>query len=572
MKRLTILFLLMIPLQGISQNLDAGFRLYENGDYVRALKVFEQSELPQAYLFAGKSYFNMGNSYKAILNYQKISKSAPFDIFQDALFSEAVAHYDLGNYSSALRKLYRLSTLQPRSPVVLEGQKLYRDLLDYLSLNQKLETFNETNIQEIRFDILDSVVGKVKYPVANSLFDLYKRSSSDTLDFNLQRIERILSDSISYSYSLSPKKYPEAPGGTVYRIGVALPSFEPDQQAFHVSQGLYFGIQYAVERFNSENNEAKVFLYYNDTNADINKAENAAANLIWNKQVDAIIGPMISETARKFAEYAEMYEVPMIAPLANSDTVNIANNYAFQLNPTFGIRGKQMARFAVQNLGLDTLAILAESTGLGAASAVEFRHEAERLGAHVAYNFVQNLEEQGYAIGDYTQIFTKDSVLIDSLRITPVEAVYAPFTGDAASTLIESLLTDLEAMRSSVTILGSEEWEFAEIENRRMDSLRVYYTKSFHSAADSSALEQFNRNYLNRFNIPPTQFSYIGYDTATLLLEVLKKVGNPVYLKEGLRNVRRLDGLSTSIIFDNSNINQFISIKKLKTEEEEIEN
>jgi len=572
MKRLTILFLLLIPLQVVSQNLDAGFRLYENGDYKRALTVFEQSDLPEAHLFSGKSHFNMGNSYKAIHYYQRISENAPFDIFQDALFSEALAHIDLDNYTIALHKLFRLSTQQPRSPVVLEGQQLYQDLLDYLSPKQKLRAFNESEQQQIRFDILNSVVGNVNYSIASSVYNLYKKTSPDTSDFNVRRIERLLSDSVSYSMAVSPKQYPEPPNGTIYRIGIALPAFEPDQQAFQISQSLYFGIQYAVERFNTENSDTKVFIHFENTHADVVKAENAAASLIWNKQVDAIIGPMISETALKFAEYAELYEVPIIAPLANSDTVNMANNYVFQLNPTFGIRGKQMARFAVQNLGLDTLAILAENTGLGAASAVEFRHEAERLGAYVAYNFVQNLEEQGYAIGDYTQIFTNDSVLIDSLNITPVEAVYAPFTGDAASTLIESLLTDLEAMRSSVTLLGSEEWEFAQIENRRMDSLSVYYTKSFYSEADSSAIEQFNRNYLNRFNIRPTQFSYIGYDSATLLLETLKKVGNPVYIKKGLRNVRRLDGLSTSFIFNNSNINQFISIKKLKKEAKEIEN
>jgi len=154
------------------------------------------------------------------------------------------------------------------------------------------------------------------------------------------------------------------------------------------------------------------------------------------------------------------------------------------------------------------------------------------------------------------------------LRITPVQAVYAPFTGDAASTLIESLLTDLEAMQSPVTILGSEEWEFAQIQNRRMDSLHVYYTKAFEMVSDSSNTEKFNREYLNRFNVTPTQFSYIGYDAATLLLKTLKRVGNPVYLKKALRNVTRLEGLSTTFIFNNSNVNEFVSIKKLTTGEE----
>jgi len=567
MKLILVILLSVFSISGFAQNLDAGFRLFENGDYKRALKVFEASDLPEAHLFSGKSHFNLGNSLRAIHYFNKIESSVDFNIYQDALYSKALAHFDLKNYTSALESLFTLSKVVPRSPLVIEGRELYSDLLEFMTLNEKQRVFYEIHEQQIRFDLLKATVGKVDYGTARTFLDLFKQTSSDTNFSELRDIERALSDSVSYSLSYNPGNYPQPPEGIIYRIGVVLPSFDPDLQGYEVSQSLYFGIQYAVEQFNTNNSDKKIFLFYKDSGADAQRADDVMADLIWRHRIDAVIGPLISETAQQYAALSEQYETPLLAPLANSDSVNFANNYAFQLNPTFAIRGKEMARFAVNKLGLDTLAILAEDNALGTASAIEFRHEAERLGAHIAYNFVQNLESEGYAITEYTQIFTKDSVLIDSLNITPVKGIYAPFTGDAASTLIESLLTDIEAMESEVTILGSEEWEAVEIENRRLENNSIYYTKIFEIDEENKDVQQFREAYINRFNIEPTDFSYIGYDTANLLLATIEQVGNADYLKNALRNLKNFKGLSITYNFAGSNINSFSRIKRLNIQD-----
>ncbi|MEO9886511.1 MAG: hypothetical protein ABJG33_12835, partial [Balneola sp.] len=66
-----------------------------------------------------------------------------------------------------------------------------------------------------------------------------------------------------------------------------------------------------------------------------------------------------------------------------------------------------MAQYAVNSLGLDTVAVLAEMDALGEASALAFRHEAERLGAFVQHFFLKDLESDGYDISEYTAYLSK---------------------------------------------------------------------------------------------------------------------------------------------------------------------
>src|SRR5690625_7874539 len=92
--------------------------------------------------------------------------------------------------------------------------------------------------------------------------------------------------------------------------------------------------------------------------------------MIWYDRADSIIDPVFSSSAEILAHHADAYEVPMVTPLVNSDQINRGHNFTFQLNPTFGAHGEHMARFAVLELGLDTLAVISQQDALGEASEI----------------------------------------------------------------------------------------------------------------------------------------------------------------------------------------------------------
>jgi ABC-type branched-subunit amino acid transport system substrate-binding protein len=253
----------------------------------------------------------------------------------------------------------------------------------------------------------------------------------------------------------------------------------------------------------------------------------------------------------------------MIAPLANSDEINLDYNYTFQMNPTFEVHGKRMAQHAVRQLGLDTLAVITPNDALGTASARSFRREAEKLGAYVSYYIEEDFSSFGYDLTDFTKVFTTDSVLVDSLNYIPTEAIYAPFTGQAANTLSSLLMTDLEVLNSDMIILGSEEWQSANLSAYQNRNFEIYYSQSFGEAADTTATRLFEEDFQTRFALEADLFAKLGYDIGNYLFESLSLAGNPSQLTHALRSKDPYNGLAIQIDMEGQRINQHIYIRPL---------
>ena len=558
-----ILFLLLIILLGHSlpsaQTLENGISLYEQGDFARAARILQQSDDPEAILFTGKSYFALNNYLLALHYLNQVSPSEQPEIYQEAQYTASLAHFQLDDFPKSLDLLKQLSDIRPSTSTTRAALTLYDQILGYLTLSQRREVFRESTQDEVRLDILESSIGLVKYSSALSLLNLYKRSVPTSDPLRLSRIETILGDSVSYMQRYNPNRIVQAPKGISYNIGVVLPEFEYEVPEYEIPQHLYFGIQLAIEEFNSENANQKAFISYRNTNDALSGAEHIINDLVWNENVDVIIGPLFSGVAKEFSNLAEEYKVPMLLPLANADSLDLYNDYVFQLNPSFATQGKVMANYAVNELGYDTLGVIAEKGSLGDPAARSFVREAEKNGGFVEYYFVENLEELGYDIRDYTQYFTTDT--LDSVDM--VEAVYAPFTGTVAATLVESMLTDLEAMRSTIAILGSEEWMNVNLEDRRLDETELYFTESFSVDTGLTSTQDFASSFRLRFNTQPNQFAYTGYDAAKIVLEILKQVKNPDYLRDALKDLNNYEGISTRVSFRGTHVNHEIQIKRM---------
>jgi ABC-type branched-subunit amino acid transport system substrate-binding protein len=546
-----------------AQTIEMGKSLYQQGDYERAIFVFERVDGLESQLFLGKSHFAERNYLKAVNVLRQIDRTSQEDWYQDASYTSALAHFQLDNFDKALETLFDLIQSSSTSAITRSADKTYNDIIGFLTPNQRFEAFKTVSNDEIRLDILEYSVGRIDYSKAQTLFSLFEESTLNQNPLRLNRIKTQLADSVTYSSQQIRTNYLTAPRGIDYNLGVVLPEFDFEAPEYEIPQHLYYGIQIAVEQFNRENIEQKAFITYRSTNTGNSSAEAIISDFVFKDGVDVIIGPLFSQVAKEFSNLAEEYEIPMLLPLANADSLDLYNNYVFQLNPAFGTQGKVMAREALE-LGYDTLGVIAEARSLGAPAARAFRHEAERLGGYVEYYFEENFVELGYDIRDYTQFFTTDT--LDSVNM--VKAVYAPFTGTIAQTLIESMLTDLEAMRSEVAIFGSEEWQEVNIEARRLDSTQLYFTRSFDVDTSTSSAREFISEFRIRFQTDPNQFAFIGFDAATIILNQLNYVKNPAYLRDYLRNLRGYKGLSIDVDFNGTHVNEAIGFDRMIRESE----
>jgi len=562
----SFLLILLFSTSAYSQSVEAGKSLYQNEDYERALRIFTQIDSPEANLFSGKSYFSLGefSKSKAYLN-KVIDSDESTNIFvQEAKYTKALVLFQNSDFAASLELLYELKSNSRSNPYYTRAISFYDQILNYLSIDQIKTVFKQSSNVEILADVISGALGRVDFSKAKTMVNSLKSSLIDSNAVDLFQIEAALRDSLTYASRYPFQKYSFAPTGMSYQIGVALPSFDMNSDNYEIPQHLYFGIQTAVEEFNANHPDKKAFINFSRTNVDSVQSEDILNHLIWNKDVDVVIGPLFSNVAKSFSDLAEVYEVPVITPLANSDSLSIANNYMFQTNPTFAVQGKKMAQYAVNSLGLDTVAVLAEMDALGEASALAFRHEAERLGAFVQHFFLNDLESDGYDISEYTAYLSKTDTLVPSPGL---KAIYAPFTGAAAPTLIRNLLTDLEASRSDYILLGSEEWADTDLENTRLPETSIHYTQSFEIRYGETDVEEFASNFRLRFQTEPNQFAFIGYDVAKLVLSTLNRVGNPDLLKQGLHELKNYRGLSGQFGFDSEHINQKVLIKSLYRQE-----
>ncbi|MDZ7680270.1 MAG: ABC transporter substrate-binding protein [Fodinibius sp.] len=558
---LLLLVLTTIPQKAAAQSFQKGLNQYEQGNYSEAATIFSNIDTEKARLFAGKAYFGMGQYLTAKSYLGQVGSDSPEDLYLDAQYTLALTDFQLGLFGDALNRLYPMKKQEVKTQTVTNGIQLYEDIMGYLTLNQRKNAFQEANNPQIKYDLVASAFGNVSYPVAQTLYEQLVKSKIDTSSSAMRELSSSISDSLNYAVEMAYNSKLQAPDGITYNIGAALPSYPNDAPEFKVSQGLYFGYVLAAEDFNQQHTNKKAFIRYQNTGAKLDSAGFAMTNLAWNYNADAVLGPLFSEPARKMADLSEQYQIPMIAPLANSDTLNIDNPYVYQANPTFTSHGRRMAEYAVQELQMDTLAVLTEKNSLGESSAYAFRDRAEKLGAKVTHFFVDNLESQGYEITDYTKYFTTDSAKIESLgNYHYLDAVYAPFTGQAASTLAELLLVDLKAMNSNLTVLGSQEWGNFELAETQRGNRNIYFSESFYMDQKSQRLKQFKERFKRRFDMEPNRFAMIGYDAASYLLETLHTIGNPALLKDALKNQPMYEGLISNIDFKGTHINQEVKI------------
>lgn len=561
MKKILIFPLLLIVQVHLvrAQSFEDAMNLYEDEQFEQALAIFEEIGDAESSLFAGKIHLADFSYFTAINFFKKAQESENITIQQEAQYSEAIAQFRLKKYDLSLATLRNLMDSDNRTRLRFDAQRLYNQIIQFLSINERFETLQRSERPSIRFDLVNeskTYLDKSTYQaLVNSLLTMEPDSTT----------RRELTDALLVESNLDQffNRNPSAPDGMVYNVGVILPTFSEDDPDFTIPRNLYYGLILAADEFNSRNSDKKVRLIFKNSAEDPDTTAKAITELVWSDKVDAVVGPLFSEPAQKMAELAEEFRVPMLAPLANSDELNLDYNYTFQLNPTFEIHGINMARYAVQELGLDTLAVITEKESLGRAAATSFRHEAERLGAYISYYIEDDFASKGYDLSEYTEVFTPDSVLIDSLGYTPTQGLYAPFTGQAAPTMGKLLLNDLEALRSEVVILGSEEWKDVNLSAFQRRLFEIYYSEAFGVSADTTTIEYFEEDFETRFGTVPDRFANVGYDTGTYLFQSLETAGNPAYLGRILRTRQEYNGMALKVHFDGNRINQHVFIRGL---------
>lgn len=333
-------------------------------------------------------------------------------------------------------------------------------------------------------------------------------------------------------------------------IGVLLPLQNDDAT---LSQALFTGVRIAVDEHNRLNEEHPVRLVFRDTYGNPSRSLSLVRELAA-ADVDVLIGPLYSSEAMSAAEAAEEARVVLVAPLANNEDVSEGREYVFQANPTFTMRGRLMARFAMRGLLLDNFGIIAE-------------RDPEQISEQMAEGFQDELMLHGEQTHYYRLLQTQndwgqlaDSVGADTLG--RVEAVYLPIAGGESVARIDAALSSFDRMGMSnqIRVLGNTEWHDAPNPSRASRYAATYSNDFYVDEADAS-VRSFSRRFEEIVGDAPDpedtigRLAFTGYDLTRYLLPLVTS-GPASDLSDRIHEAPTYQGLGIRVDFSQGNVNE----------------
>lgn len=148
------------------------------------------------------------------------------------------------------------------------------------------------------------------------------------------------------------------------KIGLALPLQLDDQgnPTNPTGELMLKGINDALNEFKETDSLMKIDVLTEDTKRDPSSALDAVNKFGNNKDVIAVIGPVFSNELIVSAGAAAFHKMPVVSPTATVNNAASENAYLFQINPTYDVRGRLMAEFAMEKLGMRNFLVLSEDS------------------------------------------------------------------------------------------------------------------------------------------------------------------------------------------------------------------
>jgi ABC-type branched-chain amino acid transport systems, periplasmic component len=275
-----------------------------------------------------------------------------------------------------------------------------------------------------------------------------------------------------------------------------------------------------------------------DDQSKAGEAATIAKKLISRDKVVALLGEITSGRTLEAAPIAQNAKIPLISPGATAPAVTARGNYIFRVCFVDSFQGNVMAKFARESLKLSRTAILssassAQSVGL----AKIFRERFTALGGTIVL-------EQKYSEGD------KDfRAQLTAIRAAGVEGIFVPgYYAEAA--LICKQARDLGI---TAPLFGIDGWESAELVNIGGDAVEgSYFSTHFSPESDAPDVRSFNERFRARWGTGTDALSALGYDSAKLLIDALRRAGTTdgAKLRDALAATKDFKGVTGTIAFD----------------------
>ena len=260
--------------------------------------------------------------------------------------------------------------------------------------------------------------------------------------------------------------------------------------------------------------------------------------LIAQDKVIAVLGEVRSSATIEAAPICQQSKIPLISPAATNPKVTEVGDYISRVCFIDPFQGTVMAKFALSK-GLKKVAVLTDVKQDYSVGLAEFFTKGLKAGGG------EVVKEQKYSSGD------KDfKPQLTSIKAAKPDAIFIPgYYAEVALIGKQARLLGLK-----VPMLGGDGWVGDSLLKVAGNSLDGSYFSCHFSADDkSAAVQEFVKKYKAKYNNEtPDDMAALGYDSAVILAEAIKRAGTTEgdKLKDAIAATKEHKGVTGVITLD----------------------
>ncbi len=282
----------------------------------------------------------------------------------------------------------------------------------------------------------------------------------------------------------------------------------------------------------------KIELLLEDNQSKPGESATIVKKFISRDKVVAVLGEIVSSRSLEAAPICQNAKIPLISPGATAPEFTSKGDYIFRACFIDPFAGTIMAKFAKDTLKARRVAVLSSvSSAQSVGIAKFFRERFTADGGTI-------VADQKFSEGD------KDfRAQLTAIKAAGAEAVFAPaYYAEAA--LICKQARDLGL---TAPFLGTDGWESADLVGIGGTAVEGCFIVTHYSPENQSPLvAAFNAHFLKRWGSPSNALSALGYDSAMMLIDAIKRAGTTdgPKLRDALAATKNFPGAAGTITLD----------------------
>ncbi|WP_207431198.1 ABC transporter substrate-binding protein [Sabulibacter ruber] len=215
--------------------------------------------------------------------------------------------------------------------------------------------------------------------------------------------------------------------------------------------------------------------------------------------MDLVVGPIYKNNSAYAAKIAQQRTLNMVNPFSDDLEVTKGNPFLYLMETTVATQGQRAAAYAYHTFPKKTAVIIFDSEKDDTTYAGNFRRTYTALGGKVVSFQKINSKTTGSL-----------NTALNSVNLRDLGVLVVQSSAPAVAT---GTVGFLEQKASKVPVIVSQKWlEVPQISFSQFDFLEMYFTAPKYIDQENPALQEFKRAYTRRYNLPPSTFTYAGFE------------------------------------------------------------